>query len=163
MGRAWTGQQASRTLPSTQTPSPTITQANTTQTEDFSVLKPDGSLRKGREDAAKAIQEIYGPFASHNHRPNFLVTWETKDGYAMSGEADVFFNLHGVPAGNESDGEGGKWHGHISAAFRFDYVREESDIKLKATRIFSDASPALKLMLQNKQIDGNALVGILGA
>jgi hypothetical protein len=55
------------------------------QLEDFTIQKPDGTIVKGRDDATKANQEIYAPFAAHHHVPDFLVCWETDDGWGMTG------------------------------------------------------------------------------
>ena len=51
--------------------------------------------------------------------------------------------------------------GVATGGFKFIYVKEGDTIKMKESKIFSDGTPAMKLMLQNKMIDGNALAGIV--
>lgn len=105
---------------------------------------------------------MYAPFAAQKHVPDFLVCWETDDGWGMTGVANMYFKLHGLPEGTVDDPEGGKWHGYCPGSFQFDYVKDSSGtIKLKKTRIFSDSSPALRVMLQNKMIEGEQLTGIV--
>ena len=59
------------------------------------------------------------------------------------------------------DLEGNKWHGKNSAAFYFTYVKESDGYKLKRTRIFADATPALRVMLQNGILNGEQIAGML--
>ena len=132
------------------------------QVDDFTLQKSDGTVIKGREESINGLKQIYGPFAGHKHVPDFLVCWETDDGYAMAGVANVYFKLHGLGEGTVDDPEGGKWHGACAGAFQFDYVKDGSDgFKLRKTRIFSDSSPALKVMLKNNMINADQLAGIV--
>ena len=59
------------------------------------------------------------------------------------------------------DLEGNKWHGKNSAAFYFTYVKESDGFKLKRTRIFADATPALRVMLQNGILNGEQIAVML--
>lgn len=104
----------------------------------------------------------------------------------MMGAADVWFQLHGLSGmyltflfrhpmmvlvlmncffflvgDSVTDKEGGKWHGNSTGAFLFRYAKDENTIKLKSTQIFSDSSPALKMMLQNGLLDAETLKGIV--
>ena len=78
-----------------------------------------------------------------------------------AGVANCYFKLHGLPEGDVKDPEGsGKWHGYCPGSFQFDYVKcDDGKIRLKKTRIFSDSTPAMRVMLKNKMIDGEALAG----
>lgn len=109
----------------------------------------------------KALQAAYAPFAAHLHDPEFLVCWETKDGYEMMGNASLYFNLHGPAPEALTDRFGKKWHGVIQGAYHFYYVKDGDKFKMKQTIIFADLGPALKTMLQNKMIDGEALAGFV--
>lgn len=83
-----------------------------TKTEDMMLQKPDGSDTEGRDEATKAIQSMYAPFAARKHMPDFLVCWETNDGWGMIGVANMYFKLHALPEGTVDDPEDGKWHGY---------------------------------------------------
>ncbi len=104
---------------------------------------------------------MYGPFAKHKHDPTFLVTFESEDGWEMIGEASLYFNLHGGSGDAVTDPQGEKWDGVGPGAFHFSYKKEESGIKLKWTKIRSDPSPALKLMLKAGHLNGEQLAGML--
>lgn len=124
--------------------------------------KPNGTVIKGADEVWKALPGMYARFAAQKHVPEFLICWETDDGWGMIGIATMYFNFDGLPTGTITDPDGRKWHGHGSGAFQFFYVRDgSSGIKLKQKRIFSDSSPAMKLMLQNKFIDGEQLARIV--
>ena len=80
----------------------------------------------------------------------------------MFGEASLYFRLQGLSGDAIADPQGEKWDGVAKGAFRFLYAKDGSDgIKLKETRIFSDASPAMRLMLKNNMINGEQLAGIV--
>ena len=123
--------------------------------------KPDGTRVKGADDAWKAIAEIYAPFAGHRHEPDFLVAWETADGWGMIGAAKVYFNLHGPVQESVTDPDGKKWHGAGPGAFYFELVKQGSGMKYKEIRVYTDSTPAIRLMLKNKHLDGDQLAGIV--
>lgn len=124
--------------------------------------KPDGTIIKGADAMWKEVATMYAPFAAQKHVPEFLVSWETDDGWGMIGVANMYFRLHQLPEGSETDPEGGKWHGHLSSSFVFFYVKDNSgNIKLKETKIFGDSTPALKVMLQNGMLNGEQLAGMV--
>ena len=60
-----------------------------------------------------------------------------------------------------TDCEGNTWDGRNKGAFLFRYADEGDGIKLKSTQIFSDASPALKMMLEKGLLDAEGLRGIV--
>ncbi|KAK5170611.1 uncharacterized protein LTR77_005200 [Saxophila tyrrhenica] len=130
-------------------------------TPDFHLQRSNGTITQGAEAAWSALAEIYGPFAAHKHDPEFLLTFDVEDGWRMIGVANVFFKFAGSDGGAITDPQGEKWDGVSPAAFSFRYVKEGEGIKLKETKIFSDPSPALKLMLQDGALDGEHLVGML--
>jgi hypothetical protein len=132
-------------------------------TAEFHLQKPDGTIIKGRDEAMKALKEMYAPFAAHKHVPDFFISWETDYGWEMTGVANMYFKLHGLDEGSVTDPEGEKgWHGYCPGGFQFEYAKDDSGkIKLRKTRIFSDSSPALKVMLQNKQLNAEQLAGIV--
>ncbi|KAK3050744.1 hypothetical protein LTR09_008110 [Extremus antarcticus] len=138
-----------------------VNQLRNDQTSDFTVQRSDGRTDKGAEAAWKALAEIYGPFAAHKHDPTFLVTFDVSDGWRMIGVANVYFKFQGSDGGAATDPQGEKWDGFGPAAFHFYYVKDGDDIKLKETLIFSDPSPALKLLLQAGALNGDQIAGML--
>ncbi|MCJ1460821.1 hypothetical protein MMC28_011203 [Mycoblastus sanguinarius] len=127
-------------------------------TDDFTLYKADGSVEKGGKQAwEKGLPTVYGPFKSHLHEPNFLVCTETKYGWEMIGQANVYANLH--VEGKEpkvKDGSGREWDHVTPGAFHFEYVKDSKakhqGILLKSSRIFADSGPALMLMLKRGQL-----------
>jgi hypothetical protein len=79
----------------------------------------------------------------------------------MIGVANFYFKLQGGPGNAVKDPQGEQWDGVGPGGFHFNYVKDGSGIKLKQTRIFSDPSPALKLMLQAGALNGEQLAGML--
>jgi len=121
---------------------------------DFTLVKPDGSSHTGNAAAFKESKEMYQFFTSELHEPYFLVTWETKDGWDMIGQAHLYANLPGPPMAQEQkvkDLSGNEWDVKIPGAFRFEYVRQQGaphdGIVLKRTEIMSDSMPAVQILM----------------
>ena len=81
--------------------------------------------------------------------------------FGFSGEADLYFKVGAPLEESLTDPDGNKWQGVHKGAFHFKYVKDGDSIKLRETRIFADASPALRLMLNNKLIGPEQLAGIV--
>ena len=80
----------------------------------------------------------------------------------MIGVANLYFKLQGLGGDTVKDPYGKGWDGVATGGFQFGYVKDGSgDIKLKYSKIFSDPSPAMKIMLQNKMVNGDQLAGIV--
>lgn len=121
---------------------------------DTTLVKPDGSSHTGNGLAFKQSKEMYQFFTSEFHEPYFLVTWETKDGWEMIGQAHLFANLPGEATPQEAkvkDLQGREWDVKIPGGFRFEYVRQDGaphdGIVLRRTEIMSDSMPAVQLLM----------------
>lgn len=80
--------------------------------DDFSLLKTDGTEIKGAKEAWANTAEIFAPFTSHLHQPFYLCCTETKYGYEMLGQAWVFANFPGAASAGEKkhkDAHGKEW------------------------------------------------------
>lgn len=77
------------------------------------------------------------------------------------GTAWVYFKINGISANAVKDAQGGEWSGRNASGFRFTYVKQGDEIKMKESWIFGDPAPALKLMIQNKMLSGDQLAGML--
>ena len=76
--------------------------------------------------------------------------------------AEVFFNLQGPAPESVTDSAGKKWHGSAPEAFYFKWEdKNETDIKLKETRIFSGVRPVARVLLTYKHINRDQLAGII--
>jgi hypothetical protein len=132
------------------------------QISDFTLTKSNGQVVKGADEALKELAEvIYAPFPAHKHDPTFLCTFDRDDGWEMIGVATVYFKLQGGPGNAVKDPQGESWDGSTPGAFHFEYVKEGDGIKLRKTSIFSDPSPALRLMLQAGALNGEQIAGML--
>ncbi|ETI29505.1 hypothetical protein G647_01958 [Cladophialophora carrionii CBS 160.54] len=121
---------------------------------DFTLVKPDGSSHTGNAQAFKESKSMYQFFTSESHEPYLLVTWETKDGWNMIGQAHLFANLPGQATPQEKkvkDLQGREWDVKIPGAFVFHYVRQSGaahdGIVLKRTEIMSDSLPAVQMLM----------------
>jgi hypothetical protein len=133
-------------------------------TENFSYHKSTGEIIEGGTKAFDALKETYAPFDGTNHEPNFLICWETKDGWEMLGQALLYGNLK-APGGSgkvHTDVTGQKWDVGVPSAFHFAYVKDSSGpegIKLERTDIFSDSAPVLVEMLKRGMLKPEQLFG----
>jgi hypothetical protein len=55
--------------------------------DDFSLLKTDGTEFKGGKEAWVSVAELFRPFTSHLHQPIYACCTETKYGYEMLAQA----------------------------------------------------------------------------
>ena len=126
--------------------------------EDLTLYKADGGIERGGKQAwRKGIPDVYGPFKSHLHEPSFIVCWETKHGWEMISEANVYANLH--VEGKEAkvkDAGGEEWDHATRGSFHFEFVKDEKakhgGILMKSGAIFADSMPAQMLMLKRGQL-----------
>ena len=142
-------------------PPPTNPPPSPSQTSDWTLQTSDGKSFSGAEKAWAQLAVTYGPFEAHKHDPTFLCCFDDKeDGYQMIGVANVYFSLGG-PRNAVKDPQGESWDGSTPGAFHFHYVKEDGGLKLKFTRIYSDPSPALKVMLEAGALNGEMIAGML--
>lgn len=81
-------------------------------TDNYSLLKADGSEIKGGKAAWAAVGETYAPFTANNHIPFYVSCCETAYGYEMIGQAWVYANFPGSPSAGETkhkDSAGQEW------------------------------------------------------
>jgi hypothetical protein len=110
---------------------------------------------------ASLSKDVFAPFSEHLHDPEFLVVWETSDGWGMLGQATLYWNLavKGDGTGGVKDKSGKQWDGANRTAFRFGYVKEEGGIKLDRTEIMADSTAAVVLMLKRGMMKAEDLLG----
>lgn len=120
--------------------------------DDYSLLKSDGTEIKGGKDAWAGVGATYAPFTGHHHQPFFLSCIETEYGYEMIGQAWVFVHFPGAASAGEQkhkDSEGKEWDMKVPGGFRFEYVKDSAKgFKLQRTDIMSDSGPAVLRMLR---------------
>ena len=118
------------------------------------LVKPDGATYTGNATSFKESKAMSQFFTSEFHEPYFLVTWDTKDGWEMIGQAFLFANLPGQATAGEKkvkDLQGREWDVKIPGGFHFEYVRQHGaphdGITLKRTEIMSDSMPAVQILM----------------
>lgn len=128
---------------------------NEWHTEDFSLVKPDGSEFKGHEVAWEQSKSMYNFFTKEFHEPYFLVCWEIDDGWEMLGQAYFYANCIGESVAGEkkvADLQGREWDVKIPSAFRFIYVKRDGaahgGIELKRCEIMGDSMPGVHILMQ---------------
>jgi hypothetical protein len=136
-------------------------------TPDFKYYKADGSVVSGAEKAwTEGIPATYAVFKEYQHEPNFLICWETKDGWEMIGQASLFMTFPGDgdgPGGVEKvkDLNGKEWDAVTPGGFHFDYVKDESakngGILLRRCHIFADSGPGMMVMIKKGLIKAQDL------
>jgi hypothetical protein len=80
--------------------------------DDYSLLKLDGTEIKGGKDAWAGVGATYAPFTGHHHQPIFVSCIKTAYGYEMIGQAWVFANFPGASSAGEQkqkDNQGKEW------------------------------------------------------
>ena len=85
--------------------------------DDFSLLKTDGTEIKGGKEAWASVGELFAPFTSHLHQPMYACCTETKNGYEMLAQAWIFANFPGVASAEEQkhkDAQGKEWDMKVS-------------------------------------------------
>lgn len=128
---------------------------NDWHSEDFTLVKPDGSVHTGHENAFEQSKSMYGLFTSEFHEPYFLVCWETGTGWEMLGQAYFYANCVGESAVGEKkvkDLQGREWDVKIPSAFLFKYLKKDGaahgGIELGRCEIMSDSLPAVQILMQ---------------
>jgi hypothetical protein len=120
-------------------------------TSDHVLHKSNGETVSGGEASWTALRDdVYAPFAQHLHDPQFLVAWETEDGWEMLGVATLYWTLAAPGQGSSiKDNTGKEWDGSGSAAFSFQYVKQsDGGIKLSKTAIYADPTASVVMMLK---------------
>ncbi|KAJ9610008.1 hypothetical protein H2200_006338 [Cladophialophora chaetospira] len=123
--------------------------------DDFILLKPDGTEVKGGERAWAEVAQLFGPLTSQKTIPFHLISTETDYGWEMVGLANIFGNLPGNPAEGEAkdqDQYGQEWDVKMSGGFRFQYKKVEGakydDILLQRVEIFTDSGPVVSKLVR---------------
>jgi len=122
-------------------------------TDNYSLLKSDGTEIKDAKAAWAGVGATYAPFTAHLHQPFFLSCHETSYGYEMIGQAWVFANFPGNASAGEQkhkDAQGKEWDMKIPGGFRFEYVKDAGPkgFKLQRSEIMSDSGPAVLTLLK---------------
>ncbi|KAK7184177.1 hypothetical protein DPSP01_001189 [Paraphaeosphaeria sporulosa] len=121
--------------------------------QDFTFVKPDGKSSTGNAVAFAESKNMYQHFTSEFHEPYFIITWETKDGWEMIGQAHIFANLRGNATAQEKkvqDLSGRDWDIKIPGAFHFWYVKQDGaphgGILMKKKEVMSDSLPVVQIL-----------------
>jgi hypothetical protein len=131
-------------------------------TAGHTFIKTNGETITGGDAAFTSLsKEVYAPFSEHLHDPEFLVAWETSDGWGMLGQATLYWNLavKGDGKGGVKDKSGKQWDGAGPAAFRFGYVKGKDGIRLDRTEIMADSAGAVVAMLKRGMMKPEDLLG----
>jgi hypothetical protein len=114
------------------------------------LIRPNGEIVSGGDATFTSLQQqVYAPFSEHLHDPEFIVAWDTDDGWSMLGLATLYWNLAVKGDGQKvKDRSGKEWDGANPAAFKFGYVKADGGIKLSRTEIMGDSSKAVVTMLK---------------
>ncbi|KAK4938848.1 hypothetical protein LTR10_020754 [Elasticomyces elasticus] len=125
------------------------------QTDDATLLKPDGTHVHGGKASWAAIAELFRPLTSQITIPFYMVVTETEYGWEMIGTANIFGNLPGEPAAGEvkvKDDYGKEWDVKISGGFRFQYRKVDGakydGILCQLIQMFTDSGPMVTKMLK---------------
>lgn len=123
-------------------------------TDDFHLLKPDGSEVHEGKAAWAAVAELFGPLTTQKTIPFYMVVTETEYGWEMIGVANIFGNLPGQPKEGEvkvKDVYGGEWDVKMSGGFRFQYRKSDGakydGILCQMVQIFTDSAPIMMKMI----------------
>jgi hypothetical protein len=131
-------------------------------TPDFVFQKSTGEVISGADKAWAGVKEVYAPFSAQVHDPQFLVSWETENGWEMFGIADLWYNLAAPPSEGEKRVKGihgEEWDGVLPSAFKFNYVKGgKHGVQLARTEVYSDPSAALVRMLKRGMVKPEDLV-----
>lgn len=138
-----------------------LTLLNMYQTEDYLLVLSDGKTFQGVDAVWKAAPAVFEPFSAYKHFPVLMVVWQEKGSWVVFGFAHWFFNLQAPLPENVTDPDGGKWVGVANLGFKFGFAQKGDEIKMNETRLFTDPSPALRLLLQNKLVDGEGVAKII--
>jgi len=128
---------------------------------DHTLQKSTGEVVSGGDASWAAFREqVYAPMKEHLHDPQYLVCWETENGWEMLGVAMLHYDLAVPGEGSKvKDGQGKEWDGVIPAAFDFQYVKQsDGGIKLAKSSIFNDPTAAVVGMLKRGMLKPEDLV-----
>jgi hypothetical protein len=129
-------------------------------TPQHTFVKPNGDTITGGDATFTSLQkEVYGHFSEHLHDPEFLVAWDTQDGWGMLGIATLYWNLAAKGDKKVKDKSGKEWDGKGPAAFRFGYVKGTEGIRLERTEIMADSAGAVVEMLKRGMMKPEDLLG----
>lgn len=127
-------------------------------TPDATLVTSAGVTVTGTKEKFVELARIYGPFVAHYHEPQELFCYEMEDGkgWEMMGRADVYVEVPkgqgkhdgGSQGEKVKSGDGREWDAMMPSAFRFEYVKDGEEIRLRKSEIFSDPMPALGLLLK---------------
>jgi hypothetical protein len=95
------------------------------------------------------------------HDPEFLIAFDTDDGWGMLGLATLYWNLAAKGEGGQKvkDKSGKEWDGAGPAAFKFGYTKVDGGIRLNRTEIMADSSKAVVMMLKRGMMKPEDLMG----
>jgi hypothetical protein len=117
-------------------------------TSDWTFTTADGSKHSG-EAAFNTWKQQYAPLVKYTHIPRMAVVWESKNGYEMLGQADLFANLPGGSGqGAVVDSNGAHWEIKVPSAYRFSYVKVDGGFKISAIELHADSAPIVVELLK---------------
>lgn len=146
-----------------------MTQGNVLETtrnhllDDFVYTKSTGeSFPPGQASLEANAKDYSAFFTAYHHEPYFIICWENKDGWEMTGNAWAYVNLPGQSSAGEkiTDLEGKRWDMRVPGGFHFVYVKDEKKaggIGLKSTGITSDSGPVVVELLKRGVITAKDL------
>lgn len=120
--------------------------------KDFKYAKATGEIFPPGQDSWNGVKDSYKFFTKHYHEPYFFTCWELDDnsGWAMTGNAWLYYNLPGEGSSSIKDNQGREWQGKVPGGFYFEYKKDQSGqdgIKISTTSITSDSGPVLLQLL----------------
>ena len=122
--------------------------------DDFVLIKSDGTEVNGKKDALVSLKEVYSPLISHFHDPFYLCCAEGKNGtWEMIGQAKLYAKLPGNPAAGEKpvkDPKGRSWDIVLPGAFKFVYApgKGPEGFLLTRTELMTDSAPIVMTLLK---------------
>ena len=120
-------------------------------TSNHTLQRSTGQVVSGGDASWSAIgKDIYAPFPSHLHYPEFAVVWEVDGGWEMLGVAILYYNLAAPGDGAKIKGKDGKqWDGEGPGAFQFRLAKQDDGtLKVASTAIFADPTGPMVQMLK---------------
>lgn len=120
---------------------------------DFKYVKSTGEVFAPGKESWEGVKNTYALFTKWRHEPYFFTSYDLDDesGWALTGNAWVYYNLPGEGGASIKDNQGNTWQGRVPGGFYFEYKKDKSGkdgIKITSTSITSDSGPIVVQALQ---------------